>query len=191
MGRPGQCVQPVRGDKGGDGSRWRPGEPVIKPSPALYGDQEWLRRVTKTGFHAVKEELQWAGALWQSYSLSFWGCGSQQILGFFENKICPFTSLLLFSEFSLSVKLLFVHRRSGISLASSWWRPYLWNWSLLEASCSLFAKSVPRSALPCTRHPETRKLHHPWKWPLENYSRLLGFENTIHHQNALHHLPLI
>ena len=31
---------------------------LVKPSPGLYGDQEWLQRVTKTGFPAVKEELQ-------------------------------------------------------------------------------------------------------------------------------------
>ena len=36
-----------------------------------------------------------------------------------------------------------------------------------------FAKSVRRSELVLARHAESRKLH-PWKWPLENYSRLLG-----------------
>ena len=152
---------------------------LIKPSPPLYGDQGWLRRVTKTGFHAVKEELQW-GALWQSYSPSFWGCGSQQIWSLFQNKICPFHLLAaLFGIFPFQ-SFLFVPRRSGISPASSWW-PYLWNWSLLEA-CPLFAKSVQESALPLGRHSETRKLHHPWKWPLENHSRLLGFESTSHRQ---------
>ena len=89
-----------------------------------------------------------------------WVCSS--------TKFAPFTSFLLFlGIFPFSLSSL------SISLASSWW-PY----RFLCAFCQI----SPRAALLVSRHSETRKLHRPWKWSLENYSRLLAFGNTIHRQ---------
>ena len=77
---------------------------LIKPSFALYGDQGWLRRVTKTGFHAVKEELQGVrGSLTelQPFFLRMWVTPD---LGFVRAQNLPLSPpFCSFWEFSLSV----------------------------------------------------------------------------------------
>ena len=81
---------------------------LIKPSLALYGDQGWLRRVTKTGFHAVKEELQRVrGSLTelQPFFLRMWVTADLELVGEQNLLLSPPFGDLAWSEFSLSAIL--------------------------------------------------------------------------------------